>query len=1100
MTQKPSPLTIYKASAGSGKTFTLAVEYIKLLIIDPQNFRYTLAVTFTNKATEEMKARILSKLYGIAHSLPDADDYFKQVSEAFPEKSERLIRATASEALELLIHNYHYFRVETIDSFFQSVLRNLAHELGLAANLSIGLNNREVEGQAVDNIISNIHGDNDPLLTWMMSFIQEKIQDNKNWNVIGDIKAFGESIFKDFYKDYEDQLRALMDNPHFFTDYKAKLSRLRATALKQMKDLADRYEGICASYDLNDKCFYQGSKSAPSYFKRLASGAFTDGKGPNTYITAALTGESPLWNKRASAAQQTVIDEQVVPLIREAEDKRETCVKTINSVELTLGNLNELRLLGRIDQEVNDINERTGNFLLSNTQQLLHRLIDGQDTPFIYEKIGGRLRYIMIDEFQDTSLVQWQNFKVLLDDCIAHDRGSLIVGDVKQSIYRWRGGDWRLLQSLTAQKTALKDIKTLGTNYRSERNIVCFNNAFFWHAARLTAGIAVTDLTEKGLTPSDEVSRQAAAIETTYDDVVQKVPDKKKEEGSITVRLLPHDDYDDRMIQQVKDTVEQLLSQGTPPHDIAVLVRKNKFIEMLAEWFQQNPITVNGQQIMAPMVSDEAFRLDASLAVNVITGAMRVLINPTDSLAVATLVKAYHKVCLGDEQATDTQLFVGREQLSELLPREMTEQRDELLATPVIDLAERLYKIFNLNRLSGQSAYLCAFFDQLSKFLQKHVAGIREFLKEWDDNLCGKSIHSDKINGIRLLTIHKSKGLEFNHVIIPWCDWEIEKNGDILWARPTTKPYNELPIVPLRLSKTKLIHSIYCEDYQQEHLKSLVDNLNMLYVAFTRASRNLYVFGAKDKPQYPSQLIRMTLDDISSLQPPHLQQPATMEESADDGTVSFHYGAFAPSKKDVENETENIFEQQEKGRNIVMENYETHVRFRQSNASSDFVLTDEELRQKQERQQYITTGNILHSLFASIHDSRDLDKAISQLEFDGVLYGEAIDRDTLRATIANRLSTPEVRRWFDPHWQVFNECAILTYDDEAERVVERRPDRVIYDGHEMVVIDFKTGAESPKHQQQVQQYMSLLTEMGYPQVSGYLWYIHTNRIIPVKPL
>ena len=217
------PLTIYKASAGSGKTFTLAVEYIKLLIRDPQNFRYTLAVTFTNKATEEMKTRILGKLYGIANSLPDADDYMEQVSKAFPEKNERLIRSTAEEALQLLIHNYHYFRVETIDSFFQSVLRNLAHELGLAANMNVGLNNREVENEAVDNIIANIQHDNDPLLNWIMGFIKEKIQDNKSWNVIGPIKEFGLSIFQEFYMTHQDRMRQLMDDPEYFKIYKEGL-------------------------------------------------------------------------------------------------------------------------------------------------------------------------------------------------------------------------------------------------------------------------------------------------------------------------------------------------------------------------------------------------------------------------------------------------------------------------------------------------------------------------------------------------------------------------------------------------------------------------------------------------------------------------------------------------------------------------------------------------------------------------------------------------------------------------------------------------------------------------------------------------------------
>lgn len=1093
------PLTIYKASAGSGKTFTLAVEYIKLLIRDPQNFRYTLAVTFTNKATEEMKTRILGKLYGIANSLPDADDYMEQVSKAFPGMSERLIRFHAAQALQLLIHNYHYFRVETIDSFFQSVLRNLAHELGLTANMSVGLNNREVENKAVDNIIANIEHDNDPLLNWIMAFVREKIQDNKSWNVIVTIKEFGLSIFQEFYMTHQDRMRQLMSDPHFFKVYKEGLKRKRSDALKRMVDFAKRYHDIFEEEGLSDKCFHQGSKSASAYFKRLETGGFLDGKGPNSYIAPALDDASALVGKSADGHQASVIEQRIVPLLREAEAKRAESLITVNSVDLTLRNVNELQLLGRIEQEVNAINKATNNFLLSNTQQLLHSLIDGQDTPFIYEKIGGQVRYIMIDEFQDTSRVQWQNFKVLLDDCMAHDNGSLIVGDVKQSIYRWRNGDWRLLQQLGENDTELICVKPLEVNYRSQRNIIDFNNAFFQKAASVTSDQALAELSEQGAERA--TMTEAADIRKAYDDVVQKVPEKREKTGLVDIRLLPRDDYEEQMILQVKGIVEQLLEQGTPPGKIAVLVRANKTISRLAEWFQQNPIVVNGEKLMAPMVSDEAFRLDASLAVNTIVTAMYVLVNPTDMLAMATLGKAYRKVCIGNESTTDTELFVGTDDLRTLLPSDMVDHWDELLSMPIIDLAERLYKAFNLAKLDGQSAYMCAFFDQLSKYLQRHVASIGDFLTEWDNVLCSKSIHSDEKNGIRLLTIHKSKGLEFDHVILPWCDWELEKSDDMLWVEPQVEPYGDLPIAPINLSKAKLLRSIYKNDYQSEHIKNIVDNLNVLYVAFTRASRNLFILGRREKPQYPSQLMADVLPLLAgerSAPSSPLLEDIRMEDEGESGMWRFCYGVFCPSSAKGEAATANVFEQKDEGLTIDVRNYDSRAHFVQSYDSSNFLLTDEERKLRDDRRTYIDTGNILHALFASVYTLDDLDKAISQLEFDGVLYDKALTRNELRATIANRLQSAEVRQWFDPRWKVFNECTILTYDDESQTLVEKRPDRVIYDGRQMVVIDFKTGAERPEHQRQVNEYMTLLRNMGYPHVSGYLWYILTNHVLPVK--
>lgn len=1092
------PLTIYKASAGSGKTFTLAVEYIKLLIQDPQNYRYILAVTFTNKATEEMKKRILSKLYGIVHGLPDADDYLKQVKTAFPEKSERVIRSSAELALQLLIHNYHYFRVETIDSFFQSVLRNLARELGLAANLNVGLNNNEVEAQAVDNIIANIQHDEDPLLQWIMSFVNEKIQDSKSWNVITGIKNFGLSIFKEFYKTHQDRMHQLMNDPQFFATYKSGLQSRRAEVMKAVTGLAARYREILDEEGLTDKCFHQGSKSASAYFKRLETGAFRDGKSPNAYVAPALCDPSALVSKTASAAQAHAIKTRVVPLIIEAEKLRVSSLVTINSIDLTLANINELRLLGRIEQEVNAINEATGNFLLSNTQQLLHRLIDNQDSPFIYEKIGGQIRYIMIDEFQDTSMVQWQNFKVLLDDCIAHDNGSLIVGDVKQSIYRWRNGDWRLLQGLCDKKNEMVEVKQLAVNFRSQRNIINFNNNFFELAAKSTAKQLLSDLQQQG--GSDKVMSEAQDVENAYADVRQKVPEKRPEVGLVSVRLLPTDDYEMQMVTHVKDIVEQLLACGTPPGKIAVLVRKNKHIALLAEWFQQHPVTVNGQGLMAPMVSDEAFRLDASLAVNTIVTAMYVLINPTDTLAMANLVKSYRKVCLGNNQLTDTEIFIDTDNLRSQLPNAMAEHWEELLAMPITDLAERLYKDFELSRLDGQSAYMCAFFDQLAKYLQRHVAGIKEFLDEWEAHLCGKSIHSDGHNGIRLLTVHKSKGLEFDHVIMPWCDWEVEKNDDTLWVEPRVSPYNDLPIAPLNLSKKKLLASVYKEDYQSEHIKNIVDNLNVIYVAFTRASRNLFVLGRRNSSQYPSQLLSTVLNQLYE-DSEKREQPVQAEmkrEVSPNGSITYEYGSFSPSTVEKKETINNIFEQREDVTSIDIQNYETRAHFVQSYDSDNFIMSDEEREQSAARRTYINAGNILHALFASIYCLDDLDKAINQLEFQGVLYDRNMTRDELRTTLANRLQSRQVRQWFSPHWKVFNECSILTYDNDRQCLVEKRPDRVIYDGQQMIVIDFKSGIERPEHQRQVSEYMTLLRNMGYRNVSGYLWYILTNHVLPIK--
>ena len=1115
MIQNNKPLTVYKASAGSGKTFTLAVEYIKLLVQEPQNYRYILAVTFTNKATEEMKKRILGQLYGIANALPDSESYMDRMRETFPNMADRIIRGRAREALELILHHYHYFRVETIDSFFQGILRNLARELGLTANLQVGLNDSEVESRAVDNIIENIQRDNDPLLSWIMDFVTEKINDEKNWNVIGLIKEFGKNIFKDFYKDHQKEFRRIMNDADFFKNYNAKLRAIKKEAYETMAGFAKEYQDLADKYQLEDAHFNRGSQNAPGYFAKLASDDFLKSDFPSKTMAKAIADHTSMVKKAdINTPEGKIIINEVGALLDRAEEERKKQCVVINSVDLTLRNLHELRLLGRIEQEVNAINIADNNYPLSNTQKLLSDLIDKQDSPFIYEKIGAQLRYIMIDEFQDTSTVQWNNFKVLLDDCLAHNNGSLIVGDVKQSIYRWRNGDWRLLQNLTPENDSRIRIKTLDTNYRSKRNIIRFNNAFFKIAAKTTSDDALAELHELGA-PST-LLQEALDIRRAYDDVVQKVSPKQLGEdeahaGSVTVRLLSKDDYENRVIAEVKQLLEHLLEAGIPPKKIAILIRKKKHIRLLANYFQQNPITVNGKLQMVSMVSDEAFRLSASLAVCTIVRAMYLLSHPDDKLAAAALAKAYHKICNEEKPTDDSGLFVGNDDPFKSLPTEITEQREALLSTPLIDMAEQLFRIFKLDRLDGQSAYMCAFFDHLSLFMQNHVANVEEFIKEWEDSISDKTIHSDEVNGIRLLTVHKSKGLEFDNVIIPYCDWELEILGEVLWMMPPSEPYNQLPAVPVNLYAKKLQQSIYNIDYQSEHLKKKVDSLNMLYVAFTRAGSNLFIIGKNETPQFPSMLISQFINYRGAdpnyrgedfTQAPEISLadilPEHTVEDDENGITTFRLGSLCPDEDMQKKSTRNVFEQTEESIKVAVRNYEAKAGFRQSNDSADFITPDEELEEQEKRRSYIQTGNILHALFASIKDIGDVNRAINQLEFDGVLYDKPMNREELQRIIDERMKTPQVANWFAPTWKVFNECTILSYDSHLGIVREKRPDRVIYNGKEMIVIDFKTGREYEKHHAQVRDYMDLLRDMGYNNISGYLWYIRTNRVVGVK--
>ena len=767
-------LTVYKASAGSGKTFTLSVEYIKLLIKNPMSFRSTLAVTFTNKATEEMKTRILSQLYGIWKQLPKSKDYIEKIKSELG-VTEQFMSDRAKIALFNIVHNYSYFRIETIDSFFQSVLRNLARELDLTANLRIELNDRQIESIAVDEMIDEL-GEKDELLKWILGYIKENIDDDKNWNVIGYIKSFGENIFREFYKTKSKELNTLLHEKGFFEQYTKRIRTIRDEAEEELKSVAaEFFEALEAEgVDIADLSY---GKSGPAgYFIKLQNGQYDESIITGRVQKALDEASADCWTKKsAPQSLRHFAEETIVPLLEKAESTRKSNWKMYASAVLTLKHLNQLRLLNSIERKVREMNVEANRFLLSDTHTLLHSLIKDTDSPFIFEKIGSHLENVMIDEFQDTSTVQWQNFKVLLEECMSHseEHGNLIVGDVKQSIYRWRSGDWRMLNNIKGefpQVSDMLDIRTLTHNYRSSRRVINFNNAFFERAAE----IEFNDLKE---CCGEDDMQLAEQLKSAYADVCQQVPDKREDSGYVHIELLPQDDYTDITLNKTVETVDHLIELGADPSDIAIIVRSNNTIQQIAEHFA----CVRPE---LKIVSDEAFRLDNSTTLNILVAAMHSLTHQDDKLTRAYIAKAYLTKVKGVDLEAANRMVSTEEGVEEALPASYRDHSDELLVMPIYELAERLYKIFSLERIVGEDAYVYAFFDCLTSFLTSNTATLDDFVEEWNENFASNTIQARSIDGIRLITIHKSKGLEFKHVIIPFCDWRMEKTNTI-WCEPT---------------------------------------------------------------------------------------------------------------------------------------------------------------------------------------------------------------------------------------------------------------------------------------------------------------------------
>lgn len=1066
-------LTIYKASAGSGKTFTLAVEYIMGLLQEgaEREFEKTLAVTFTNKATAEMKNRILETLYGLKMGLEDAKSYMEAIMDRFKEAkipiTEEQVRLQAGKALTAILHDYSRFRVETIDSFFQSILRNMARELGLAANLQVELSHDEVIDSAVDALIETM--DQQPeVAKWVLDYVREQLDSGDRWDIVKPLKSFAENIFEEEYQQRSAEELAKISNADIIKDFKAKMQAIKKKAEKEIQEGTDRLLQELPNNPIYDKISRVGD--IESFLENMRD----QYKEPSDSIQKKINGDESFL-KKAFVDSASLAEEET---FRQTLQQLVGYLKDYFSATLALHRLSLLRLLEYIDEKVREIEGDAGRFTLSSTPALLSKMIEGSDAPFIFEKIGTFINNVMIDEFQDTSRMQWNNFKKLLFEKLASGGKGLLVGDIKQSIYRWRNGDWKILYGIEKEPDLQRfNIKPepLDTNFRSYGVIVDFNNAFFPVAAKLLDQIK----------PDADIK-----LDTIYEDVKQQ---KDKEEGLGLVRIkIYKGNAEDNTILDMVEQVKRLQAEGLEPSKIAILIRKNKFAQPIIEGFSQYAPDI-------PIVSDEAFMLGASISVQMIVAAMRMLIdkNHKDGISEKYLMLHYLRDVLGKKDTTIQ--TVALQKADQVLPEEFTKQREELLQLPLYLLAEKLWRIFSLNNIEGEDIYTLTFFDELQKHLRSAIApDIQTFLTAWDENLYKCSVPGSSVPGVRILTIHKSKGLAFHTVLLPFSQWGIEsgEQSDMLWCETDQAPYNELGALPIPIYAKDVRTSVFAPAYEREHLERRVDALNMLYVAFTRAKCNLYVWG-KTK-------IENKKGDISISGAGELIYLSLRNNENDTNEECFDYEVGTPLiKPKKEEEKENrlrIEHRMEDAVEVKVVTRNPMLYFQQSNQTEDY------LRQMKEEGQEVMPlrlsqreiGKRMHEVLSLINDVGELEEVLNKAREEG-LIGEGEDWETITSRIREGFGNPLVASWFSRENIVYNECGIAGIDKETGRPQVLRPDRVVMNGNDITVIDYKFGHPSRLYYDQVKDYMNLMKQM-YPQhnVQGYLWYIMGKGPMPVK--
>lgn len=1161
-----SPLTIYKASAGSGKTFTLAAEYISLLVRaaargQQEAFKHIVAVTFTVKATGEMKDRILGTLYNLsdivrsnlkpeeiseetvsylrkitqltrdAFSSELTDDELLEISTdqllALPTTA--LICKAAGSALMEILHNYDAFKVMTIDSFFQGVMKGVARELGLPANLRTEISDDEVRHLAVERLMDTLDK-RLPLQSQVWNFVKDKLADGKSWNVGAILEDFAQQLGKEEYSSWSQKLQEKFEeDPDSLENFRKKLMESKNELQQNVKAEVDRVLQLMPDKIVDHPLFSTSSKSRLLALQN-ACAQMQDFEFETTLKTTLAkyldTPESLLSKRtRANASEYDSLllaAQEIAAVFSSAFENYKSMLKDFNTVSLVLANLHQLGLLTAIDKTVNEINAEKGQFLLSHTGPLLRDLMNGNNggnTDFVFEKIGPTLNHIMIDEFQDTSNQQWQNFHPLVNELMSRTNGSnLIVGDVKQSIYRWRNGKWEILGNLENDFRGRVHAEPLVYNFRSDKIIIDFNNFIFPKLAKLLDKLAYDNFAT-GSESTDDFN----VISTAYavDDVRQHVPESKAADPPVgQVRVKIYDNQNQKnadIFHDICTQVSELHKRGVPYRDMVILVRASTIVPNLIAQFQNHEETKD-----VKLVFSNAYMLQSSIAVQMIVSALRYLSNPKDLVSKRFVAFHYQKDVLQSDIADDCLLHPKAEVPNEYLPDFLQNDSATLKKLPLYELNEYLMAKMKLGKLPSQAEYLMTFFDKLKAYSQDNPADIASFLDYWDSELCSVAIKPIDNDVLQIMTVHASKGLAFKHVFMPDCYYKLSGfvGNDIHWL-PTEnmpEPYNELPTLPVDFYSTrKLRDSAFVSFYQREVYQQFMDSINLLYVGFTRAKKSLYVWSYTNQSLSISSSMGKALKEVLQQ-----NQDGLYYENDGNGDIYLfnsehrspeYLEVFADGKEPRSEERKATKEKESRMEPKFAEALPCKIRTslfspRYKQSTDAAKLSCREFNKVMYAR--IEEGNVFHDILSHISVAADWNRAVAQYEQEKVLSPEM--KETFHSYFISGLENENVKDWFSGNYDVYNEQTVIHGSHGQVKI--HRPDRVMLskDGRRLIVVDYKfaklesardqkLGEETQlqKYEAQVSDYMELMKEMmPEKEVTGFLWFIKDNQVYQVK--
>lgn len=1091
-------LLVYSASAGSGKTYTLALKYIAMAVATDRanDFTNILAVTFTNMATAEMKDRILKQLDNLARGGTDKDFLENLIKET--QISKDVLVRRAKGVLAAIMHDYDHFRVETIDSFFQTLLTNLAHELKLPRGFKVDLDDKAVVSQSVDRMLLGVGNEaNADLTSMIISVLERHIDDDKGWNIAKELKRFAQSnLFRGEYMAHDEEIEEVTSDSKY-------MGRLHHALRSYIRDFDEKLEDCIARIEPEVEAV-AGVKSKATnirtYEKNLRKHDFSE---PAKIIVTMAGNWDAVFNKDCKEKEALRGHAQrISDILKEMEYLRETYASSVYNCELTLKNLDRLSLSGAISREITRYTTEHETFLLARTPELFNRMVKGNDASFVFEKYGTTFKHIMIDEFQDTSRMQWNNFKTLLLENMAQGDESMLVGDIKQSIYRWRGGDWNILFDIKKEFDQA-DVLPKVENFRSLPVIVRFNNAFFVKASTYidkrhweVPGDWICHETKLMPVLPEEVDN-SNIIQQIYKDVEQTP--RCGEEGTGYVRIVMND-KDTTAEETIEDLYEQAVNlhveHGVPYGEMLILVRRNSETQTIIDYITEKDPAF-------PITSAEAFMLKSSLMVTTLINALKFLSDKTDTLAMALLREGLHAIY---DKIEDKELRNFYLDMIDGICTTLSDdaQRATMQQMPLYELCLHLMMMMHYEEAEmlgelKQSAYIFNFLDALVSYINDHSSDIKDFISFWDDVLSERSIAVNVEDAVRVMTIHKAKGLEGHTVFIPFADFLLEnsQHDKIIWCAPQQNMTNDtnvnelvgrLPLVPVNDLK-KMEESAYSTFYENEHRQQRVDSLNTLYVAFTRAKCNLFIWSKR--PKIGGRSAFNLIDAfVNNLQP-------SDEKTTTPGVVCYGNIVGAKGTKEAKDE------QDTKEISVsISHNDLSGVKFFQSSKALDFLADSEreiegdtpELQHQRRTRYFMNKGTLYHQVFSLIERKEDVPGVIEKMRAEGLLATKKQADEILTFVTTALQQEKEVAKWFDGTYELYNEHNILIRSDGHAKMF--RPDRVMVAADHAVVVDYKFGSEKEEYKDQVEMYANNLAKLLNKPVKGYLWYV-SKKVIPV---